>query len=177
MDNLLVILLILSQFALAAGSTVIATTSSDIKAERLRSLGAHHVINYCTNPGWGETAKSLTRGGKGIDIVVDVGGLSTLPQSFKAVRTDGLIAVTGMLGKPEDQAAVPSMMDCLMNVCTARGLLLGTRDQFNEMNKFITDKGIKPIVDDKVFEFKDAKEAYRYLEQQKHFSKVCIRLE
>jgi NADPH:quinone reductase-like Zn-dependent oxidoreductase len=106
-----------------------------------------------------------------------VGGLATLPQSLKAVRTDGLIAVTGLLGTPEDQNTVPSMLDCLMNVCTARGLLLGTHDQFDDMNRFIVDKGIKPVVDDRVFGFKEVKEAYRYLEQQKHFSKVCILLE
>lgn len=165
------------QFALAAGSTVIATTSTDAKAERLRSLGAHHVINYRTTPAWGEVAKSLTQDSVGVDIVVDVGGLSTLAQSLKALRTNGLVAVTGLLGKPDEQAAVPSLLDCLINVCTARGILLGTRDQFNAMNQFIADNGIKPIVDERVFSFREAKQAYEYLEQQKHFSKVCIRLE
>lgn len=162
---------------MAAGATVIATTGSDAKADRLKLLGAHHVINYRTDSSWGETAKSLTPNGKGFDIVVDVGGLSTLPQSFKAVKTNGVIALTGMLGQSEDQTAVPSLIDCMLNVCIARGLLLGTRDQFVEMNQFIDEKGIKPVVDDKVFEFKNAKEAFAYLESQKHFSKVCIRLE
>lgn len=162
---------------MAVGATIIATTSSDAKADRLRSLGAHHVINYRADLAWGETAKSLTHNGKGVDIVVDVGGLSTLPQSFKAVKTNGVIALTGMLGQSEDQAAVPSLMDCMLNVCIARGLLLGTRDQFVEMNRFIEEKGIKPVVDDKVFGFGDVKEAFRYLEHQKHFSKVCVRLE
>ncbi|MBL8324957.1 MAG: NAD(P)-dependent alcohol dehydrogenase, partial [Rubrivivax sp.] len=36
------------QFAKAAGATVIATSSSDEKLERLRALGADHVINYRT---------------------------------------------------------------------------------------------------------------------------------
>lgn len=173
------ILLLLTglQFALAAGSTVIATTSTDAKAERLRSLGAHHVINYRTTHAWGEVAKSLTRNSVGVDIVVDVGGLSTLAQSLKALRTNGLVAVTGLLGKPEDQITIPSLLDCLVNVCTARGILLGTRDQFHAMNQFIAEKGIKPIVDEKIFSLQEAKEAYKYLEQQKHFSKVCIQLE
>ena len=143
----------------------------------MRSLGAHHVINYRTNHAWGDVAKSLTAESNGVDIVVDVGGLSTLPQSFKAVRKNGVIAVTGLLGQAEDQAAIPSIMDCLINVCTARGILLGTRDQFHDMNRFITEKGIRPVVDDKVFGFQETKEAYEYLQQQKHFSKVCIGLE
>lgn len=175
-NTAILLLLILLQFALAAGSTVIATTSTDAKAERLRSLGAHHVMNYHTTPAWGEVAKSLTQNSVGVDIVVDVGGLSTLAQSLKALRTNGLVAVTGLLGKPEDQIAIPSLLDCLVNVCTARGILLGTRDQFNAMNQFIAEKGIKPIVDEKIFSLQEAKEAYKYLEQQKHFSKVCIQL-
>ncbi|OQD90841.1 hypothetical protein PENANT_c001G02154 [Penicillium antarcticum] len=165
------------QFAVAVGATVIATTSSDAKAGRLKSLGTHHVINYRTDLAWGETAKRLTPNGRGVDIVVDVGGLSTLPQSFKAVKSNGVIALTGMLGQSEDQAAVPSLIDCMLNVCIARGLLLGTRDQFVEMNRFVAENGVKPIVDEKVFGFGDAKDAFRYLESQKHFSKVCIQWE
>ena len=38
---------------------MIATTSSDAKAEQLRALGASHVLNYRTSPDWGEEAKAL----------------------------------------------------------------------------------------------------------------------
>jgi NADPH:quinone reductase-like Zn-dependent oxidoreductase len=57
------------QFAKAAGATVIATTSSVEKAETLKKLGADHVINYKTEPSWGEKAKSLTPNGEGVDHV------------------------------------------------------------------------------------------------------------
>lgn len=52
---------------------MIATTSSDEKAERLRALGADHVINYKANPKWGAAAKVFT-GGRGVDHVVEIGG-------------------------------------------------------------------------------------------------------
>ncbi|KAJ6069249.1 zinc-binding alcohol dehydrogenase-like protein [Penicillium canescens] len=161
------------QFAVAVDATVIATTSSDAKADRLRALGANHVINCRTDSAWGKTAKSLTYNRKGVDIVVDVGGLSTLPQSFKAVKTNGVITLTTMLAQSEDQAAVPSLMDCMLNES-----LLGTRDQFVEMNRFIELKGIKPVVGEKIFGFRYAKEAFGYLEGQKHISlRFCIRLD
>ncbi|KAJ5672962.1 alcohol dehydrogenase [Penicillium longicatenatum] len=164
------------QFALAAGATVIATTSTEAKAERLRALGAHHVINYREDADWGATAKGITENGEGVHIVVDVGGSSTISQSLKAIRNGGLISLAGMLGKEEEGIPVPKMMDCLWNVCAARGFLLGTRDQFREMNQFITKQGIKPVVDERVFEFEEAKQAYEILEKQQHFSKVCIRI-
>ena len=48
------------QFAKAAGAMVIATSSSDEKLERLRTLGADHVINYRQTPEWGLKAKEIT---------------------------------------------------------------------------------------------------------------------
>ncbi|KAI5303116.1 hypothetical protein KEM56_007889, partial [Ascosphaera pollenicola] len=72
------------KFALAIGATVIATTSNQAKEQKLRDLGAHHVLNYRTDPNWGEAAKRLTPDGKGVHVIVDVGGLSTLSQSLEA---------------------------------------------------------------------------------------------
>ena len=165
------------QFALAAGATIIATTSSTVKAERLKSLGAHHVLNYREDPNWGETAKGFTPNSQGVNIVVDVGGLSTLPQSVKAIRAGGLIALAGLLGGASENASIPTLMDCLVNTYIVRGLMLGTRVQYREMNQFIEENDIKPILDDQVFDYRQAKEAYHYLQQQRHFSKVCIRFQ
>ncbi|KAL4749462.1 hypothetical protein BDW72DRAFT_194809 [Aspergillus terricola var. indicus] len=148
------------QFALATGASVIVTTSSDLKVERLSSLGAHHVLDYRTTPNYGEVAKSLTPSNRGVDIVIDVGGHSTVSQSLRAVKADGLVALTGLLGASEN-AHEPSIMDGLTYLCTTRGSLLG----------------IKPVVDDRVSGFAEVREAYEYLEQQRHFSTVVIDVE
>ncbi|KXT16142.1 hypothetical protein AC579_5105 [Pseudocercospora musae] len=58
-----------AQIALAAGATVTATISSDVKGEELKKLGVHHVINYKADPSWGETAKKLTKDGQGLDHI------------------------------------------------------------------------------------------------------------
>ena len=58
-------------FALAAGSVVIATTSSDEKAERLRKMGVQHVLNYKTDPNWDETARKLSPAGLGCQRAAD----------------------------------------------------------------------------------------------------------
>ena len=165
----------ISQFALAAGATVIATTSSEEKASKLKALGASQVLNYKTTPTWGEMVKKMTPGGRGVDIVVDVGGLSTLSQSVKAVRTEGLIAVTGLLGG-DPSTPTPILLDCLTNLCTARGVLLGSVKQFEAMNNFIEEQQIKPVLDQKCFKISQVKEAYTYMMGQKHFSKIGIEL-
>lgn len=161
------------QFALAVGATVIATTSSASKADKLVALGAHHVINYRDVPEWGATAKKLTPDGRGVDVVIDVGGNATLGQSLAAIRIDGLIVIAGLLGKTDKNE---SIMSLLGNICIARGILLGSRAMMRDMIAFIEKHGIKPALDDKVFSLEEAKLAYKRLEAQQHFSKVVIRM-
>ena len=74
------------QFAKAAGCKVIATTSTQEKADRLKSLGADHVLNYKEDPNWGETAKKLTPGGEGVNHVIEVAGPTTMKQSLAAIK-------------------------------------------------------------------------------------------
>ncbi len=52
------------QLARVSGARVIATTSSDAKAERLRALGADAVLNYHRMPDWHLAVRELT-GGRG----------------------------------------------------------------------------------------------------------------
>lgn len=160
------------QFAIASGAMVIATTSSDQKTAKLKALGAQHVVNYKTTPKWREIVKSLTPDGRGVHIVVDVSGLSTLRQSLVSVRPEGMIALTGLLG--DAGADVPTVLDSLTYLCITRGLLLGSRAQFEAMNRFIEEKGIKPVLDERMFTLAEAKEALEYVTQQRHFSKVAI---
>ena len=163
------------QFAVAAGATVIATTSSEAKAKKLKDIGAHHVINYKDDKNWGETVKRLTSNGLGADHVLEVGGPTTMAQSLKAIKIDGVISIIGFLGgSSEDQ---PSFLDCLSNLCTVRGILVGSRLQFEDMNRAIEANKIKPVVDERVFKLEEAKEAYQYMWDQKHFGKVVIKVD
>jgi len=102
------------QFAKAAGAKVIATTSSEEKADILKKHGADHVINYKENPNWGKQAASLTPGEVGVHHVVEVGGPTTMAQSLKAVKIDGVISIIGFIGgMSKDQ---PTFLDCLVSL-------------------------------------------------------------
>jgi len=82
------------QFSKLFSASVIATTSSDDKAERLKALGADAVINYRTTPAWHEEVRELT-GGQGVDRVIEVGGAGTLEQSIKSTAVSGQISLVG----------------------------------------------------------------------------------
>src|SRR5262245_14233309 len=83
-------------FAKLHGARVIATSSSDVKLERVRSMGADHVVNYRTTPAWDKVAREAT-GGTGVDLVVEVGGSGTLETSVRAVRVSGTVSLIGVL--------------------------------------------------------------------------------
>ncbi|MCJ1312577.1 hypothetical protein MMC25_006251 [Agyrium rufum] len=165
------------QFAKAAGCRVIATTSSAEKAEVLKKLGADHVLNYKEDPNWGTTAKDLTPNKHGVDHVIEVGGPTTIKQSLEAIKIDGVITIIGFIGGMKGDEQPPGFLDCLMKGCIARGVLVGPRSLFEEMNRAIEANDIKPVVDEKVFKFSELKEAYQYMWDQKHFGKLTIKIQ
>ena len=164
------------QLAKAAGAKVVATTSSSAKADRLRQLGADHVINYKDTPEWGAEAKKLTPDERGFDHIIEVGGPGTLNQSVKAVRRQGVISVIGFIAKGDPGSeGLPTMLDALSIGCVVRGIFVGNRMMFEDLVQAINANGIKPVVD-KVFKMEQTKEAFEHMEAQNHFGKVVIEL-
>lgn len=164
------------QLAKAAGAKVVATTSSSAKADRLRSLGADHIINYRETPAWGEAAKALTPGGRGFDHILEVGGPGTLNQTVKAIARGGVISVIGFIAKGEPGSeGLPTMLDALSIGCVVRGIFVGNRLKMEELVQAINASGIKPVVD-KVFKMEETEKAFEHMEGQNHFGKVVIEL-
>lgn len=174
------------QFALAAGANVVATTSSDSKRNKLKRLFSRElndqpkiidqlqVINYKKTPDWGEAARKLTPNGEGFDHIIEIGGPTTMEQSMKAVKMEGVISVIGFVGGVE-AAKQPSTLDALVHICTVRGLYVSSRAQFQAMVRAIEATNILPVVD-RSFKFEDARAAYEHMHKQKHFGKVVIQV-
>jgi NADPH:quinone reductase-like Zn-dependent oxidoreductase len=157
------------QFALAGGAEVIATTSDARKEELLKELGAHHVINYKTNSEWGQAAKDMSLGARGADYIIEIGGPTTMEQSSIAAAIDGIVAIVGTRGGREGGSSAAHT-----NLATSRRIMVGTRLQLEEMLRAVEVNRIKPVIDDKVFKFRELKEAYQYVDNQKHIGKVVI---
>lgn len=156
------------QFAKLLGAHVIITSSSDEKLKKAKNLGAEEMINYKTREDWERAVFELTDK-KGVDHVVEVGGAGTLSRSVKAVRHAGHIAVIGILAKGDRFDPTP----VLMKGIRMQGIFVGSREMFEDMNHFIEEKGLKPVID-RVFEFADLPDALRYLESGEHFGKVVV---
>ena len=160
------------QFAKAAGATVIATSSSAEKLERLKALGADHVVDYTANPKWGEEVLALT-GGLGVDHVVEVGGPNTLAQSFAAARTGAHIAIIGAVGG----FAVDTMPFAVVQAKRLRlqGVTVGSRSDQIAMVRAIEAHGIRPVIDS-TFPLDRLADAFRHLQSGGHFGKICVEI-
>jgi NADPH:quinone reductase-like Zn-dependent oxidoreductase len=157
------------QFAVMMGAEVIVTSSSDEKLERARELGAAHTINYKTTPDWDKAAKEIT-GGAGVDHIVEVGGAGTFARSLRSARIGGHIGVIGVLSGAASELSVTPI---LMQNLRVQGVLVGSREMFEDMNRAISLHKMKPVVD-RVFSFEEAKEAFLHMQSAAHFGKICI---
>jgi NADPH:quinone reductase-like Zn-dependent oxidoreductase len=157
------------QLAKAAGCTVIATSSSDEKLERLKALGADHVINYKAEPNWGPAAVALT-GGRGVDHVVEIGGAATLPQSLMACGLGGHIAVVGALAGYGGEIPTVLVMSRQVRMI---GLLVGSRSQQLDFIRALEANSIRPVIDSR-FPLADLAEAFRRHASGRHFGKIIV---
>lgn len=156
------------QFARAGGCEVIATSSSDDKLARVRELGAAHTVNYKTTPDWGGfVARELG----GVDKVVEVGGAGTAEQSMTALRTQGEVALIGVLS-PE---GAPNPRALMMTGGSMRGIFVGSAAMARRLNAAIDANGIEPLIGAR-FGFEQAKDAYAHAWGPDSFAKTVIEL-
>ncbi|MCE3263777.1 MAG: zinc-binding dehydrogenase family protein [Pseudoduganella sp.] len=160
------------QLAKAAGLRTIVTSSSDSKLERARALGADVLINYRKHPEWQEEVLRAT-GGKGVDLVLEVGGQDTLARSIASAGMGGKVAVIGGLGGGFDTGI--QLLGIVVGGKSMRGIYVGSRKMQEDLTRLVAQRHIKPVVDS-VFDIHKAREAYQHLASGQHFGKVVIRV-
>jgi NADPH:quinone reductase-like Zn-dependent oxidoreductase len=157
------------QFARAAGARVIVTSSSDAKIERARALGASHGVNYKTHPDWQKEVLALT-GGRGVDCVIENGGLGTLSRSFECVGWGGKVALIGVLAGREGHA---NPHDLMLKSASLLGIGVGSRASLEQLIQAIEVNRIKPVID-RVFPFDRAADAFRLQASGDFLGKIAI---
>ena len=158
------------QFAKLHGAHVIVTSSSDEKLQRAINLGADQGINYLSTPEWGKEARRMT-GADGVDLIIEVGGQKTLPQSLRAIRAGGTICLIGVLSGLNMDASLGPVVTRKIRL---QGISVGNRDGMEAMMKAISQHSMKPVID-RTFVFEKLREALDYLASSGHFGKVCIK--
>jgi NADPH:quinone reductase-like Zn-dependent oxidoreductase len=157
------------QLAKAAGLRSIITSSSDEKLERARALGASATINYQTTLEWQDEVMQQT-GGRGVDLVLEVGGQGTLTRSISSTKMGGTVAIIGGVSGFGGELNPFALIGGAKRLS---GIFVGNRTMFEDLNRFLEVANIHPVVD-RVFPFHQVREAYAHLERAGHFGKIVI---
>ncbi|PLB49320.1 NAD(P)-binding protein [Aspergillus steynii IBT 23096] len=162
--------------AKAAGATTIMTSSSDEKLAQIKSkFQPDYTINYKKTPDWAAEAIKIT-GGKGVDHILEIGGLGTIEQSIKAITPGGVISVIGYLAGSDKVVDVP--LQALLKTCVVRGVLIGPKCMLEDLVTFVYRKELRmPVEKEFGFSRDEVIAAYEYLRSGQHVGKVCIRVD
>ena len=158
------------QLAKTYGATVIATSSSEEKLEKLKALGADHLINYKTHPEWGKEVLKRTYY-EGVDHVVEVGGAGTFSESVRCTKLAGHIALIGVLSGPSvSEIILPRIF---LKQIRLSGIAMANQDSQIAMVDYLEKNEIKPEISDS-FELEDLAAAFQHQIDNKHFGKISI---
>jgi len=158
------------QFAKLQGHRVLGISSSDAKLQRACSLGLDKGLDYGETSEWDRWVIEQTNG-EGVDLVVEVGGVGTLPRSIRAVKMGGVIAQIGVLSGPAEPVPIPMILHKQVHI---QGIYVGSRQHFEEMNKAIAGAQLRPVFAAR--DWTQAREAFRAIESATHFGKLVLNL-
>jgi len=163
------------QLAKRAGARVIATASSDERLERLRPLGMDVGINYRTHDVRTEVMRLTDN--KGVNLVVDPVGGSTLQGSILSLGYRGRVSMVGAAGREPMTVDVSSLMG---GNRTLQGVFLGAEigsDRgHNNIQRLIDEaaRGELKVIIDRTFPLSEAAAAHAYIESRQAVGRVLL---
>ena len=164
------------QLAKRAGTTVLATASSEDKLERLRAFGMDHGINYRDD----DLVAAVRRvtNGKGADLVVDSVGGDVLRKSLQSLAYRGRVCAAGNAGRQRGELFdVQALMGGNQSLT---GVFLGAEMQTDRVQEMIAGHlddiaaGQLEVVIDRTFPLSEAAAAHAYIESRQAFGRVLL---
>lgn len=162
--------LALSLFQLACGvaGRVFVSSSSDAKLDRARSMGADVGINYGSED-VGKAVRKAT-GKRGVDLVVDSAGGTSLDGSLRALRQGGRVVIAGATAGRQAEIDIRRLF---WNQLKVIGSTMGSDSDVSDMLRMVAGAKLEPVID-KVFTLEEGPEAVRYLDSGEQFGKIVV---
>ena len=156
------------QIAKLAGAMVFTVAANEEKAEKARSLGADLVIDR-SRTDWVREVAKLT-GKRGVDVVVDNVGRATLAGSMQAVARGGRVVIVGNTSGPKAEIDIRFIFGKQISVI---GSTMGNHQDFRVVTDLLWKGKLKPVIG-RVFSLQEGIEAYRMMEEGRHFGKIIL---
>jgi NADPH:quinone reductase-like Zn-dependent oxidoreductase len=158
------------------GAEVIACASSPSKLERLKNIGADHVIDYTKEDFVKWVYAKYTKPHRrkfegGVDVVVNFTGGDTWVPSLKVVHRRGKVLTCGATAGFDPKEDLRYIWSFEIQVLGSNSFM---REDLVELLNLIQQKKLKPIID-KELPLSEANEAFRLLEDREVFGKVVLK--
>ncbi len=165
------------QLAHRAGATVIATSSSDDKLERLKAYGMDIGVNYKSGD-FVDAVRKATNG-QGVNLVVDSVGGKTLEGSLMCIAYRGRVITVGNVsreGKGIDLSPLSGTNGSVTGVFFGLETFRSAARVVPMMDQLLADiaKGELKVVVDKTYPLSEAAAAHAYIESRAALGRVVL---
>ena len=155
------------QMVKALGCRVIATTSSEWKADKIRRTGADEVVASSGN--FSDRIRELTAG-RGGDLLVEIVGGSNLEESIKSVRWGGRIL---LLGNVDPQPTSVQWGRIILRENAVIGSIGSTKRSLRDAFELVRLGKVRPILD-RILPLDRASEGHKILEAKQNVGKILL---
>ncbi|MYL49795.1 zinc-binding dehydrogenase [Halobacillus litoralis] len=149
------------------GADVIALVGDLSMEERMKELGATHVLSYKSE---NLEEEILAANGGPIDTVLDVVGDALFSTALTVLKKGGKFCTSGSSGGQKTELDFRTLY---LKHITMYGSVLGTREEFQRMLKAISEKKIQPVID-RTFPLEEAREAQQYFKESGKKGKIVL---
>jgi len=133
------------QLARAAGVTVIGTGGTDEGRQRVRELGAHHVVDHHA-PDYLTRVRDLT-GGRGVDVILEMLANVNLVKDFDALARYGRIVVIGSRGALEFEPRLTMRVDAsILGMSLVNAPAPDLRRAYVAIGAGLDDGSLRPLI-------------------------------
>lgn len=156
------------QLAALAGARIFVTSSTDEKIAKAIKLGAEGGVNYRT----GNVAKEILEmtGGEGVDMVIDSVGEASWGESLRSLRRGGRIVTCGATTGSNPPVEIQRMFIRQLQIFGSTGASI---EEMRKLFSLVATGRLKPVIDS-VFPLEDISKAYERLASGKQFGKVAV---
>lgn len=150
------------------GARIIATTSTDDKAQKALAIGADDVIVY-PRESISKQVSDFTNG-QGVDMVIDSTGAQFFPEAFQSLRIGGRYGICGVTTGYKGEL---HMGNLFTKNLTIFGAFMGSQSDMISIVNALNKRTIQPVVEHS-FALHQAQDAHNLMESQNFFGKIVL---
>lgn len=168
------------QISQHAGANVFVTAGTPEKIHKCKALGAIEGINYKTTDFVAEI-EHLTDGA-GVDVVLDFIGAPYLERNLSVLKTKGRLLQVGLIGGATAEINLGTLMRNRLKIIGSVMRPQSIKEKIAITQRFVDrwlpelKRGVLQPVIDSVFPLAGVRQAHTYMEENRNFGKIILKV-